>query len=96
MDAAEEDLLVAQVVDRLSEHFPDTSRLRIAEVVDDEHHRLDGNPIRDFIPVLVEHAARVRLRADGETAPPIAPPEFAASNRAEAYPIDVPNASPSR
>lgn len=34
-------------------------------VVHEAHHELDGNPIRDFIPVLVEHEARERLQATG-------------------------------
>lgn len=65
MDTDEEDRAVDQVVDRLADRFPAAGREHIAEVVDEEHHELDGNPIRDFVPVLVEHDARDRLRAEG-------------------------------
>ena len=37
----------------------------IQKLVGEEHLVLDGNPIRDFVPVLVEHEARDRLRAEG-------------------------------
>lgn len=62
---ATEDELVDQVVDRIAERFPDAPRDEVEEVVDEEHHRLDGNPIREFVPVLVEHEVRDRLRAEG-------------------------------
>lgn len=53
---------VGEVVDRLAERFPDIDRARIAEVVESEHRSLDGKPVRDYVPVLVEHGARERLR----------------------------------
>ncbi|WP_395245319.1 three-helix bundle dimerization domain-containing protein [Agromyces sp. MMS24-K17] len=62
---AGEDELVEQVVDRVAERFPGASRDEVEHVVDEERHRLDGNPIRDFVPVLVEHEARDRLREEG-------------------------------
>ncbi|MDR5698525.1 three-helix bundle dimerization domain-containing protein [Agromyces aerolatus] len=65
MDTDEEDRAVDQVVDRLADRFPAAGREHIAAVVDEEHHELDGNPIRDFVPVLVEHDARDRLRSEG-------------------------------
>ena len=71
MNAEEEARAVDQVVDRLAARFPDVSRDRVAAVVGEEHLELEGNPIRDFIPVLVEHEARERLRVEGATPTPI-------------------------
>jgi len=49
------------VVERLTERFPDQHRSVIEDVVAEEHGLLDDGPIRDFIPVLVERAAKIRL-----------------------------------
>ena len=67
MNAEEEARAVDQVVDRLAARFPDVSRDRVAAIVGEEHLELEGNPIRDFVPVLVEHEARERLRGEGAT-----------------------------
>lgn len=67
MNAEEEERAVDQVVDRLAARFPDVPRDHVAEVVGKEHVDLAGNPIRDFVPVLVEHEARDRLRVEGAT-----------------------------
>ena len=71
MNAEEEARAVDEVVDRLAARFPDVSRDRVAAIVGEEHLELEGNPIRDFIPVLVEHEARERLRVEGATPTPI-------------------------
>jgi hypothetical protein len=49
------------VVDRLAERFPEEQRSVIEDVVAEEHRFLDDGPIRDYVPVLVERAARMRL-----------------------------------
>lgn len=49
------------VVERLAERFPDQQRSVIEDVVAEEHGLLDGGPIRDYVPVLVERAAKIRL-----------------------------------
>jgi hypothetical protein len=64
-DNVEEDALDT-VVDRLSERFPSLARQHVREIVDEEQQRLEGAPIRDFVPVLVEHAAKERLREEAE------------------------------
>ena len=71
MNAEEEARAVDQVVDRLAARFPDVSRDRVAAIVGEEHLELEGNPIRDFVPVLVEREARERLRVEGATPTPI-------------------------
>jgi hypothetical protein len=57
-----EDQAVSQVIDRLVERFPDRPRSFIEDVVGTERHLLDGKPIRDYVPVLIEHGAKARLR----------------------------------
>jgi hypothetical protein len=47
---------------RLAERFPHLSPESIRATVDEIHAGLDG-PIRDFVPVLVEHLARDRFSA---------------------------------
>lgn len=49
------------VIDRLAERFPDRQRSFIEDVVAEEHGLLDGGPIRDYVPLLVERAAKLRL-----------------------------------
>jgi hypothetical protein len=58
----DEDKAVREVAERLAERFPSVPRTRIDEVVQSERRALDGKPIRDYIPVLVEHGAKARLR----------------------------------
>ncbi len=61
---------VEKVVERLTGRFPDTSPIEIATIVHEEHDKLAASRIRDFIPVLVEHEARDRLRRRGHVAQP--------------------------
>ena len=49
------------VIDRLAERFPDRPRSAIEEIVAEEHELLDDGPIRDYVPVLVERASKLRL-----------------------------------
>jgi hypothetical protein len=58
-----------EVVARLSERFPDVSHEVIEAAVRVEHEGLDG-PVRDYVPVLVEHAARDRLAAFADSTEP--------------------------
>ena len=54
------------VVDRLVARFPTLERDHVARVVQEEHDRLGKARVRDFIPVLVEHAATERLRLEAQ------------------------------
>lgn len=60
MDRAAERRALAEVQARLEERFPDLHPDVVAAAVSLAHSELDG-PVRDFVPVLVEHAARDRL-----------------------------------
>ena len=52
---------VAAVIDRLAKRVPDTPRTQVEEIVTEEYSALSGGPIRDYVPVLIERAAKVRL-----------------------------------
>ncbi|WP_374199806.1 three-helix bundle dimerization domain-containing protein [Arthrobacter sp. SO5] len=52
---------MVKVVDRLAERFPAVPRSSIEDAVREEHHALDSGRVRDFVPVLVERAAKARL-----------------------------------
>ncbi|TFC52623.1 hypothetical protein E3T26_09165 [Cryobacterium sp. TMT1-21] len=58
---------VAKVVDRLVERFPHSPRPSFGRAVLEEHKALDGRPIREYVPVLVEHRAKGRLRLHDAT-----------------------------
>ena len=60
---------MAEVVERLSQRFPDVSREVVEAAVRVEHEGLDG-PVRDYVPVLVEHAARDRLATFADDSKP--------------------------
>ena len=49
------------VVERLAERFPNEQRSVIEDVVAEEHGSLDEGRIRDYVPILVERAAKLRL-----------------------------------
>ena len=70
MDSVSEAREVQKVIDRLTGRFPDTSPIEISAVVHEEHDKLAESRIRDFIPVLVEHEARDRLRRSGHVVRP--------------------------
>ncbi|MBG6107102.1 three-helix bundle dimerization domain-containing protein [Frigoribacterium sp. CG_9.8] len=62
MDQLQEDQGIAKVIDRLCERFPELERAQVEQAVAATHSQLDGNPIRDYVPVLVERTAKERLR----------------------------------
>ena len=53
---------VAAVIDRLVKKFPETPRSEVEEIVTQEYIALSEGPIRDYVPVLIERAAKLRLR----------------------------------
>ena len=62
MDQLQEDQGIAKLIDRLADRFPTLERAQVEQVVAETHRLLDGNPIRDYVPVLVERTAKARLR----------------------------------
>lgn len=61
MAATVRELTVAQVVALLTRRFPRENISRVTDTVAEEYDALAGNPIRIYVPNLVEHAARRRL-----------------------------------
>jgi len=82
MDDEHERLALAGVCERLSERYPDLDPALVEAAVRVSHLELNGNPIRDFVPLLVEHAARDRLAfalrnpspAEGQSSRPLSSP----------------------
>jgi hypothetical protein len=64
--AADEEVAIGHAVDRLAERFPGVDRERIVELVHEHLDDFSGAPVRDFIPVLVEHDVRRRLTAEAD------------------------------
>lgn len=62
MGVMEEMRALGHVVDRLAEKYPDVPRHHIEGIVEQEHRLLDAGRVRDYVPILVEHAVRERLR----------------------------------
>ena len=62
MTAEEEDRAVAHVIDRLAGRFPDMPRSSVERAVEERRAALAGNPVRYYIPVLIEHGAKELLR----------------------------------
>ena len=52
---------LADVVDRLAQRFPVEPRSVIEEVVAHEYSLFAESRVRDYIPILVERAAKLRL-----------------------------------
>ncbi|WP_208858819.1 three-helix bundle dimerization domain-containing protein [Cryobacterium zongtaii] len=66
MSELDETQAIDQVIDRLSQRFPSLEREHIADVVQDEHEHLAEGSVRDFVPVLVEKAAKRRLKQEAK------------------------------
>ena len=59
--ARTEQQAIEQVIDRLSRRFAGTPKDEIADRVHAEFDSFAGSRVRDFIPILVERAARDSL-----------------------------------
>jgi hypothetical protein len=72
---------VAAVVDRLAERFPTVERSVIEDMVAHEHSLFAHGRVRDYIPILVERAAKLRLSGrpaqPASAAQPVGPPQHA-------------------
>jgi hypothetical protein len=62
MNGPDEKQQIATVIEQLEQRFPAVSTQEIEVIVAEQVALLDGNPIRDYVPRLVEHGARSRLR----------------------------------
>ena len=83
---------VAAVVDRLAERFPAVERSVIEDMVAHEHSLFAHGRVRDYIPILVERAATLRL--SGRHPQPAGPPQPAsAAQPSPARPMQRANAA---
>ena len=64
MDDTEKHDTIAKVTDRLAARYPGAPRSRVARVVAEEYESLDASRIRTYIPTLVEHGAKNRLKRE--------------------------------
>ena len=60
--------VMAQVASKLSEKNSDVSRDLIDDIVRQEFSALAGRPVRDYLSVLTERAAKKRLKKLAKTA----------------------------
>ncbi|WP_285114112.1 three-helix bundle dimerization domain-containing protein [Leifsonia sp. fls2-241-R2A-40a] len=60
----EEDLAVEHAAERLADRYPEVPRERIDELVEKHYEEFDGAPVRDFVPVLIEHDVKQELNAE--------------------------------
>ncbi|MGO4298934.1 three-helix bundle dimerization domain-containing protein [Leifsonia sp. RAF41] len=60
----EEDIAVEHAAERLAERYPEVPRQRIDELVEKHYEQFDGAPVRDFVPVLIEHDVKQVLNAE--------------------------------
>jgi hypothetical protein len=65
-----EDQAVLQILDRMAVAFPTVRREHVRQVVAQAHEGFAGDPIRAYVPVLVERKAKMQLRI--ETQPLVA------------------------
>ena len=56
---------LAAVADQLAGRFPGAAVDDIRSLVESEHSRLESSRIRAYVPVLIEHSVRDRLRRAG-------------------------------
>lgn len=62
-NADDEDIAVEHAAERLAGRYPDVPRERIDELVEKHRVDFDGAPVRDFVPVLIEHDVKQELNA---------------------------------
>ncbi|BDV31888.1 three-helix bundle dimerization domain-containing protein [Microbacterium terricola] len=61
--APSESEAIDHVVHRLRERFPDVPEAEVVAAVRAAHASMDDARVRDFVPVLVERAAKTTLKA---------------------------------
>jgi hypothetical protein len=57
-----EETLLVDIERRLIDEFPCVSTVVVDVLIRQEHARFETNPIRDFVPLLVEKQARQQLK----------------------------------
>ncbi len=62
MTEDDESRAISQLIERLAIRFPQLRAEIVQEAVAVAQRKLEGAPIRNFVPLLVEHDALVRLK----------------------------------
>ncbi len=65
----DEEHAVEQVCQRLAARFPNLAPDNVRLAVEQAHNSMAGAPVRNYVPVLVEHAARKALTTATSEAP---------------------------
>jgi hypothetical protein len=60
-----EQTVIGHLVERLAQTFPRVSPDTVAEVVEGNHARFEGRPLREYVPLFVERSARRELAEIG-------------------------------
>jgi hypothetical protein len=63
MNGPDEARQIAEIIAQLERRFPAVPVREVEMIVAEEVTALEGNPIRDYVPRLVEHGARSKLRS---------------------------------
>jgi hypothetical protein len=61
---------IDQIADKLADKHSEVPTEAVTEIVEDAYHKFDGQPIRDFVPLLAERRAQEELGGN-----PIATPD---------------------
>lgn len=61
MTEPSETAVIDQIAERLAQNYPAVPPTTVSDVVRKVHATFDGNPVRDFIPLLVERHAKNEL-----------------------------------
>lgn len=59
--ARRDEAAIAEIVERLTAHFPKKPHAAIVEAVREALHHFSRAKVRDFVPILVEREAKARL-----------------------------------
>ncbi|MBT9605462.1 three-helix bundle dimerization domain-containing protein [Microbacterium sp.] len=60
-DQPNEDLVIAEIVERLKTRFPDSPASAIREAVDQAQQHFARARVKDFVPLFIEREAKARL-----------------------------------
>jgi hypothetical protein len=67
MSNEDDEKTIHQVIDALSERFPDLPHDTVEKAVVVEYQSFADSPVRDYIAVLVQRGARMRLANDSSS-----------------------------
>lgn len=60
----DEDVAFREILDRLTEKYPEVAPERVAAIVDEVRAEMATAKVRDFVPVLAEREAKKRVKLE--------------------------------